>query len=68
MKLSGVLMEFAQLCCSEEVHRLKWYSIIANRMLAVLKNALTTENAIRKALKESLTTTFLYLAQMISNL
>ena len=52
-------MEFALLRCWEEVHRdLKWDSIITNDVLAVLKIVLTTEKAIRKALKESLTTKF----------
>lgn len=58
MKLSGVRMEFAlsRLRGWEEVHRVKWDSIIANGMLAVEKWA--DENAVLKALKESLTTKF----------
>ena len=52
-------MAFALLRCWEGVHRdLKSDSIIANGMLAVLKIVLTTENAIRKALQESLATKF----------
>lgn len=61
MKKENKVLEFALLRCwdsddPEEVHHLKWDSVIANGMLVLEECA--DENTIRTAVKESLTAKF----------